>query len=124
MHEWSIVETLLREVEQQAQMHGATRVHRLHLRVGALSGVEIPLLEHAYAVFREKSCCADAALEVEAVPARWDCPRCPGEPPGGPALRCARCGGPLRLASGDEIVLARIELERDARPDPLAEEAP
>lgn len=124
MHEWSIVEALIGEAERQASLHGASRVHRLQVRVGALSGVEIPLLERAFEAFRERSRCAGAALEVEAVPARWHCPRCAEDLAPGGLLRCARCGGPARLASGDEIVLARIELEKEAGPALAAEEAP
>jgi hydrogenase nickel incorporation protein HypA/HybF len=127
VHEWSIVEQLIGEAERQVAAHGASRVRRLHVRVGALAGVEIPLLESAYATFRERSCCAGAALEVEAVPARWRCPRCERDLAPGRPLRCERCGGPPRLASGDEIVLARIELERNVSPHldgALAEEAP
>lgn len=111
MHEWSIVEALLREAERHARAHGARAVHRLHVRVGELAGVEIPLLESAYASFRERSCCEHAALEVEPVPARWRCPRCELALAPGRSLRCERCDGPGRLVSGDEIVLARIELE-------------
>jgi len=116
VHEWSIVESLLREVDRHARAHGARSVRRLHVRIGELAGVEIPLLESAYASFRERSCCEHAALTVEAVPARWHCARCAHERPRGALLRCDRCGGPLRLASGDEIVLARIEMEVDAHP--------
>jgi hydrogenase nickel incorporation protein HypA/HybF len=126
VHEWSIVEALLREAERQLRAHGARSVQRLHLRIGELAGVEIAQLETAYATFRERSCCEHAALEVEAVPARWHCPRCEQDLPPGAVLRCGRCGGPGRLASGDEIVLARIEMEVNASPAPrgaLAEEA-
>jgi hydrogenase nickel incorporation protein HypA/HybF len=127
VHEWSIVEALIREAERQLAAHGASRVRRLYVRVGALAGVEIPLLESAYEIFRERSCCAGASLEVEAVPARWHCPRCERDLAPGGRLRCERCGGPLQLASGDEIVLARLELEMEASParsGALAEEAP
>ena len=111
MHEWSIVQTLLSEVERHAQARGARAVHRLHLRVGALSGVEIGLLETAWETFRERTCCEGAALEIERVPARWSCPRCRVELASGALLRCGRCGASAQLESGDEIVLARIEME-------------
>ena len=49
VHEYSIVQALLEQVERHAAAHRASHVHRVHLRVGALSGVEIPLLASAYA---------------------------------------------------------------------------
>ena len=111
MHEWSIVHSLLEEAERCARARGARSVHRLHLRVGALSGVETRLLETAYATFRERTLCAGARLEIESVPARWGCARCRVELAPGAGLRCGRCGAAARLESGDEIVLARIEME-------------
>jgi hydrogenase nickel incorporation protein HypA/HybF len=111
VHEWSIVQALLAEVERHARSRGARAIRRLHLRVGALSGVEIPLLETAFETFRERTCCAGAALAIERVPARWSCPRCRVEVAAGARLRCGGCGAAARLESGDEIVLARIEME-------------
>jgi hydrogenase nickel incorporation protein HypA/HybF len=111
VHEWSIVHSLLDEAERCARAHGARSVHRLHLRVGALSGVETELLESAYATFRQATICAAAELEIERVPARWGCPRCRVELAPRAGLCCGRCGTAARLESGDEIVLARIEME-------------
>ncbi len=111
MHEWSIVQTLLSEVERHARARGAIAVHRLQLRVGELAGVEVSLLETAWETFRERTCCEGAALEIERVPARWCCPRCRLELAPGARLCCARCGASARLEGGDEIVLARIEME-------------
>ena len=111
MHEWSIVHSLLEEVERCARARGARSVHRLHLRVGALSGVETELLETAYATFRQGTICAAAGLEIERVPARWGCPRCRVELAPGAGLCCGGCGAAGRLERGDEIVLARIEME-------------
>ena len=111
MHEWSIVRSLLDEVERCARSRGARAVHRLHLRVGALSGVDAQLLETAYATFRAGTLCAGARLEIEPVAARWACPLCRAELVPGSGLCCGRCGAPGRLESGDEIVLARIEME-------------
>jgi hydrogenase nickel incorporation protein HypA/HybF len=120
VHEWSIVQTLLSEVERHTRARGARAVLRLHLRVGALSGVEISLLETAWETFRDRTCCEGAALEVERVPARWCCPRCRIELATGGLLRCGACGGAAQLESGDEIVLARIEMEIAGAPNDLA----
>ena len=111
MHEYSLVQSLLDRVEREAAAHGATAVHRLWLKIGEMSGVEIDLLRSAYETFSDRSICADSALEIVPVPVRWGCPACGGELPAGSALRCAECGGPARLIAGDEIVLERIEME-------------
>ncbi|MDX1650005.1 MAG: hydrogenase maturation nickel metallochaperone HypA [Myxococcota bacterium] len=111
MHEWSLVEDLLRQVERHADRHGASRVVRVHLAVGELSGVEVPLLERAFETFRAATRCRDGALDVRRVPARWRCPGCGREAPAGGPLFCDACALPPRLVEGDEMILERIEME-------------
>jgi len=111
MHEYSIVQALLGQVERHARQHRATAVHRLHVSIGELAGVEVPLLETAYTTFRERTLCSAADLEIHPVPASWSCPDCSREIAKGTALRCPDCGSPARLTCGDEIVLDRIEME-------------
>jgi hydrogenase nickel incorporation protein HypA/HybF len=111
MHEYSIASALLRQAEEHAQKHGAARVLRLEICVGELAGVEIPLLETAWGLVRERSLCAGAALRVRSLPARWACSRCEAPVARGLALRCERCRAPARLSEGDELVLERIEME-------------
>jgi hydrogenase nickel incorporation protein HypA/HybF len=111
VHEYSIVQALLELVDRHAREHRASAVHRVHVRVGELAGVEAALLETAYATFRERTVCRDAPLELHPVPARWRCPRCARPFERGEVLRCAACGVPACLDGGDEIVLERIEME-------------
>lgn len=111
MHEYSIVQALIERVDAEARARGASAVHRLSVRIGELSGVEVDLLATAYAAFRERTVCERADLDVQRVPARWECPRCGGPIGRGNLLRCATCDVPARLAEGDEIVLDRIEME-------------
>lgn len=111
MHEYSIVQALLAQVEAEARKHGATSVDRIELRIGELSGVEVDLLRTAFETFRERSLCARAALEIEIVAAQWSCSECRLELAPGARLQCPTCGRPARLAGGDEILLQRIEME-------------
>ena len=111
MHEYSIVQALLERVEQEAVSRGARIVHRLHVRIGELAGVETDLLETAYATFRERTLCENAPLLIVPVAARWACPRCDAAIARSAILRCAVCGTPARLCEGDEIILDRIEME-------------
>ncbi len=111
MHEYSIVSALLERVDAEARAHKATAIHRLRVRIGELSGVEAELLASAYELFRERTLCARAELEIVPVPARWVCPGCDRDIPSGTALKCPDCECPARLADGEEILLERIEME-------------
>jgi hydrogenase nickel incorporation protein HypA/HybF len=111
MHEYSIVQALMTQVEMQAAKVEATRVARIQLKIGELSGVEVDLLRTAFETFRDRSICAEAELDIEITPARWDCPNCQELFEAGARLQCSECGQPASLTSGDEIVLQRIEME-------------
>lgn len=111
MHEYSIVQSLIDRVEQEAAAKHATRVRRLWVSIGDLSGVERELLRTAYDTFKAQTICESCELEIRPVAARWECPRCQAPRAAGQILRCEVCGVPARLAQGDEINLDRIEME-------------
>jgi hydrogenase nickel incorporation protein HypA/HybF len=111
MHEYSIVASLIDRVQQEAAAHGGTRVHRLHVKIGELAGVELDLLKTAFDTFRERTICDGAELAIEPVAATWGCTTCNRNVAKGAILRCDACGRPARLIQGDEIVLERIEME-------------
>ncbi|MFZ1863072.1 MAG: hydrogenase maturation nickel metallochaperone HypA [Polyangiales bacterium] len=111
MHEYSIVASLIDRVQQEAAAHGGTRVHRLHVKIGELAGVELDLLKTAFDTFRERTICDGAELAIEPVAATWACTTCNRNVAKGAILRCDACGRPAHLIQGDEIVLERIEME-------------
>ena len=111
MHEYSIVQALLERVDHEAKAHGASRVHRVRVAIGELSGVEVELLRTAYDAIRYRTRCEQAPLDVRSVPARWECGRCGATIARGGPLRCRECNVPARLVSGDEIILDQIEME-------------
>ena len=111
MHEYSIVQALFDQIRATARARGAVAVRRVTIQIGEIAGVEVELLRTAYDLFRVRTICEHAPLEVETVAARWTCPRGHGDIDRGRALVCPRCAGPARLAAGDEIVLRQIELE-------------
>lgn len=111
MHEYSIVEALMRRVEGEARSRAAISVGRIRVALGELSGVDPALLATAYELFRERTLCQGAELEIHTVPASWVCPSCGRAFARGEILRCLACQSPARLASGDEIVLEQIEME-------------
>ena len=111
MPEYSIVASLIDRVQKEAAAHGGTRVHRLHVEIGELSGVELDLLKTAFDTFREKTICEHAELVIDTVAADWACPGCHRSFDRGAILRCEICKRPARLIQGDEIILQRIEME-------------
>ena len=111
MHEYSIVQALIERVDTEVRARGATGVHRLTVRIGELSGVEVELLSAAYDTFRQRTICEDAELVLQIVPARWACPDCGDAIARGAVLTCPSCAMAARLVQGDEILLDRIEME-------------
>ena len=111
MHEYSIVQSLLNRVQDSLRGYDVRSVRTLRLRLGELSGVDGGLLRTAYELCTPGTLCDGAELVIEAVPARWQCPRCDRETPAGERLACPSCGGSVRLVEGDEIVLEKIDLE-------------
>jgi hydrogenase nickel incorporation protein HypA/HybF len=113
MHEVGIMTSALDTVLERARVHGAKRVHRIVLRIGALSGVEPESLRFAFEVVTRETIAAEAVLEVDAVPARAYCATCADEfaVESGFIVSCPRCGqlsGDLR--HGRELELSRIEM--------------
>lgn len=112
MHEYSLVEALVRRVEDEARRRGALAVHGVSVRVGELSGVDPELFRTAYETFREGTICAGAPLALSRVAARWSCPACGTPVAPGAILRCPSCDAPALLDDGgDALTLERIEME-------------
>jgi Zn finger protein HypA/HybF involved in hydrogenase expression len=112
MHEYSLVRSLLDRVASRLSTPGRWGPSALDAG-GELSGVSVELLRAAYDVCRVGRCAPGPRSRLRpcrrggrARAAREDLPD------DGPR-RCARCGRPARLASGDDLLLERIELEVD-----------
>lgn len=106
------MESALESVQRVATSHGATRVSRIVLRIGSLSGVDHEALRFAYEALAPHSFAAGAELEILAVEARAYCPTCCAEfgATAGHIFTCPTCGqlsGDLR--SGRELGIARLE---------------
>jgi hydrogenase nickel incorporation protein HypA/HybF len=67
MHEYSIVQALYDTVATQAAAKHATRVHEVRVRIGDMAGVDVGLLETAWNVFRVRTLCETAVMQVDRV---------------------------------------------------------
>ena len=127
MHELSICLALMQQVERIGAEHGARGVASILLRVGPLSGVEPPLLERAFPLAATGTIAENAELLIEQTGVRVRCNQCGEESAAAPnRLLCGRCGDwRTRLVSGDEMLLASLELDFDDTPakGPVAADA-
>jgi len=114
MHELSICQALLSQVEAIAIREGADAVTRILLRIGPLAGVEPELLARAYEIARAGTLAAGAELVIEPQPLRIRCLTCGEESEATPdRLLCNACGDyRTQVVSGDELLLASVELSR------------
>lgn len=112
MHELSICQSLLQQIESIAEQHNASRVYHVKLQIGPLSGVEAQLLKNAFPIAVAGSIAEQADLEIEQLPIRVACKHCGAETEASlNRLICGSCGHwQTRLLSGDEILLASLEL--------------
>ncbi len=115
MHELSICQALISQVEAIAREQAAQRVALIRLGIGPLSGVEAQLLEQAYPIASAGSVADGAELVIERLPLRVSCEHCGQTTHALPnRLVCAACGDwHTRLVSGDELQLTSLELVRD-----------
>ena len=113
MHELSVCQGLMRQVERIAKENGASSVDRVVLKVGPLAGVEPALLRQAFTIAREGTVAAAAELELQGGAVRVRCRQCKGA---GEAvanrLVCPDCGDwRVDVVEGEELMLMSLDLE-------------
>jgi len=113
VHELSVCQALIEQVERIARERGAGRVTLIRLGVGPLSGVEPELLRQAFPIASAATLAERCELEIRVPEIRVRCEQCGTE---GAAtanrLVCGQCGDwRTTLVSGDEMLLERVELE-------------
>jgi len=76
MHEYSIVQALMEQVEMLAEENEAKSVSKVVVKIGVMSGVEPHLLEIAFDTFKEKSICESAEFVLNVQPLTILCLEC------------------------------------------------
>jgi hydrogenase nickel incorporation protein HypA/HybF len=113
MHELSIMQSALNVALAQARQAGATQVHEIRLRIGALSGVVPDALEFAFEALVPGTLAEHAKLAIERVPARFWCATCSWEFQSDDMFaECPDChslSGELR--AGREMEVASLEID-------------
>lgn len=119
MHELSIAESLLEIVEKTAAEHGATRVRRLRIVIGALGNVIPDALEFAFEVAGRGTVAEGAALEIVPVAVAVRCNACKAETEvEDMAFLCLKCGSvDVDVVRGNELYLDSIEVDDEPAED-------
>ena len=112
MHELSVCQSIVSQVQNIVAQHDAKGVSLIKLQVGPLSGVETHLLQQAFPIASSGSVAEEAELEIEELPIRVSCKRCHAETDASSnRLVCGQCGDwQTTVISGDEMLLTSVEL--------------
>lgn len=115
MHELAVCQAMMEQVTDIARQRYANRVTSITVQIGPLSGVEPHLLKQAFPIASAGGIAEGATLVLEELSIRVRCERCNEETPAKVnRLLCGNCGDyRTRLISGDELLLASVEMETD-----------
>jgi hydrogenase nickel incorporation protein HypA/HybF len=113
MHELSVAQALVEQVEDLARQHRASGVHLIRVRVGPLAGVVPEMLATAFPLAAAGTRAEAARLELVDAPIRVRCPSCHAETEARPnKLVCGACGEwRTEVVSGSELILETVELD-------------
>jgi hydrogenase nickel incorporation protein HypA/HybF len=112
VHELSIAQSLVETIRETVAAHPGSRVTRVGVRVGELSGVQPDALRFSFDVIIRGSELEHAELDIERVGLRQHCEACAKDFPVVEfTLICPDCGAPTRAVSGDELQMTYVELE-------------
>jgi hydrogenase nickel insertion protein HypA len=113
MHEYSIVQALLDQCEAVVRDNNATRVHKVVVKIGKMSGVEPHLLEVAFDTFKEASLCRGAQFVMDVQPLVIECLDCGVQTPLEEIVyKCPACESlNVRVVDGEGMYLMSLEIE-------------
>jgi hydrogenase nickel incorporation protein HypA/HybF len=113
MHELGIAESALQVALKRARDEGATRVRRIVIRVGTLSGVDPEALRFALTTILPGTAAEEAVLQIDPVPALAYCQDCLQDftPDTDHFFECPKCGRLCgTIKQGRELDLVRLEV--------------
>lgn len=113
MHEYSIVQSLIDSCQENAQANNATKVTKVVIKIGVMSGVEPELLRTAFDTFKEKTICDGAEFTINIQQVIVKCNECLSESTiEGREYHCPKCKSvDLKVLDGEDMYLMQLELE-------------
>ena len=112
MHEMAIAEGILNIAFDYAEKNRASKITKITLKLGEMSGVELEALNVSFDVLTKGTVAEGAELEVKRVPLMGKCNKC------GKEFHieqynffCPECDGILILQSGRELQVESLDME-------------
>ncbi len=113
MHEYSVVQALLDQIENIADKNEASEVNKVVVKIGVMSGIEAHLLEIAFNTFKEKTICDSAEFVMNIQPLKIRCNTCNIES----ELQkihycCQKCSSTdVEVIDGEDMFLMSLEMQ-------------
>jgi hydrogenase nickel incorporation protein HypA/HybF len=113
MHEMSLVQALLRQVDELVASNGGGKLRCVRVELGPLSGVEPAIMASAWEQLRTGAGLSETALIIDEVPLVVLCRACKQAfQPVRFSFHCPDCGSiETETVSGDGVILHSIELD-------------
>ncbi|MEN8200828.1 MAG: hydrogenase maturation nickel metallochaperone HypA [Thermodesulfobacteriota bacterium] len=114
MHEMSLVQGLLGQLQTLASEHNKTKIIKVTMEIGPFSGVVIDSFQFGFDILaREDSLTRDAELIIKCPPASYRCCGCTMVVEGKERPEaCPRCSETLFAPDGsNDLILASVEME-------------
>ena len=113
MHELTITQSMLDLALEQAKQNNATRIQKVSVTIGAMSGVVDECVRFYFALLSEGSIAEGAELAISSIPATARCRRCGTRfEIHGMDWICPMCGkAQIEIVGGKELYLESIEVE-------------
>ena len=113
MHELSLADAMVQEIETIIAKEGASKVFSITVVMGKLSGVEREPFEFAFPIVAEGTNVEGAKLEIIESPVIVKCEDCNAETKLDiPFAKCSSCGSRnVKYISGKEFLIKSMEIE-------------
>ena len=122
MHEFAIVESIVKTVLEEAERHKATSVKEVYVEIGDLAFLNSAQVIFAFNTLKKDTLLANAQLLIANIEAQVRCKECgytgAREPEKGeehhfatPFIMCPECNGPVDILTGRQCTVRNVRLE-------------
>ena len=113
MHEYSIVQSLIESCEEYVKQNDASKVTKVVVKIGVLSGVEPELLDIAFNTFKEKTVCDGCEFIMNIQKIQIHCKGCNTKSTlNKNEFLCPACKSThINVEDGEDMILMSLEMQ-------------